>query len=229
MTSVDPLAPHSLRPAELKVLLNAERAQTPFLAYRDEQGSLAVFTLTAESGTWTIGRRAESDLTIAWDPEVSGLHAELELLAGELTILDDGLSTNGTYVNGKRVGGRQRLRDEDRIRTGGSTLVFRAGEREQSQRTAVAADNGQLIQLSDRQRRVLVALCRPYQQSAGFTTPATNQQIAGEVFLSIDSVKMHLRTLFAKFALTELPQNQKRTRLAECALQVGLVTSKDYS
>jgi pSer/pThr/pTyr-binding forkhead associated (FHA) protein len=226
----DPLAPHSLRPAELKLLLDSERAETPFLAYRDEAGVLAVFVLSSESGsgTWTLGRGAESDLAIEWDAEVSGLHAELELLAGELTLIDDGLSTNGTFLNSKRVGGRNRLRDEDRLRVGRTTLVFRSGTRKRSQSTVVTAGNGQVVQLTDGQHRVLVALCRPYQQGDTFTTPATNQQIADEVFLSVDHVKAQLRALFAKFELTAVPQNEKRTRLAECALQLGLVTSRDY-
>ncbi|MGZ4182186.1 MAG: FHA domain-containing protein [Solirubrobacteraceae bacterium] len=42
------------------------------------------------------------DVSIGWDAEVSGLHAELQAFSGEWTIVDDGLSTNGTYVNGSR-------------------------------------------------------------------------------------------------------------------------------
>jgi pSer/pThr/pTyr-binding forkhead associated (FHA) protein len=227
MTVVDPLAPHTLRPAELKQLMDVERMQQPFFAYRDEQNSLSVFALPSSNGNWTIGRRAEPDLSIPWDQEVSGLHAELELLAGELTIADDGLSTNGTFVNEQRIAGRQRLRDEDRIRVGQTTLVFRSGQREQLKRTQIAA-KGAVVQLSDSQRRVLIALCRPYRDGGPFTTPATNQQIATEVFLSVDAVKMHLRGLFAKFELSGLPQNEKRARLAEHALQSGLVTSRDF-
>lgn len=40
--------------------------------------------------------------------------------------------------------------------------------------------------------------------------PSGASQIAEELFLSIDAVKMHLRTLFAKFELSELAQNEKR-------------------
>jgi DNA-binding NarL/FixJ family response regulator len=82
------------------------------------------------------------------------------------------------------------------------------------------------VQLTDTQRRVLVALCRPY-RDGDFTTPATNQQIADELYLSVEAVKMHLRTLFGKFALGDLPQNQKRVRLAEAALQDGVVSRRE--
>jgi DNA-binding NarL/FixJ family response regulator len=78
------------------------------------------------------------------------------------------------------------------------------------------------------QRQVLLALCRPY-RDGNFATPATNQDIASEVFLSVDAVKMHLRTLFAKFELADLPQNQKRASLAEQALQSGVISHRDLA
>jgi DNA-binding NarL/FixJ family response regulator len=74
---------------------------------------------------------------------------------------------------------------------------------------------------------VLVALCRPFKESSGYATPATNQQIADELFLSIDAIKTHLRALFAKFGIEDLPQNQKRIRLVELALKSGVVTPRD--
>jgi pSer/pThr/pTyr-binding forkhead associated (FHA) protein len=225
----DPLARHSLSATELKDLLSVERVGEAFLAFRDEQGRLRFFAVggrdETRDTTSTVGRRAEMDLSLAWDSEVSGLHAELHHLGGEWTIVDDGLSTNGTYVNGQRVTGRHRLRDGDRIRVGRTVLAYRAAQATLAQETVSAADLP-AVELTDTQRRVLIALCRPYREG-GFATPATNQQIAGEVFLSVEAVKMHLRTLFGKFQLGELPQNQKRARLAEHALQFGVISHRD--
>ena len=51
----------------------------------------------------------------------------------------------------------------------------------------------------------------------------SNQQVADELCLSLDAVKTHLRVLFHKFGIEDLPQNQKRARLAEIALELGLV------
>ena len=62
-----------------------------------------------------------------------------------------------------------------------------------------------------------------------YATPATNQQVAGEVYLSVDAVKTHLRTLFAKFGVEDLPQNQKRVKLVELALQSGAITPRDLT
>src|SRR5471030_1877948 len=111
----DPLARHSLSAPELKALMEVERAGEAFLAFRDGQGQLCFYSAHDRGETSTLGRRAETDLPIFWDEEVSGLHAELHHVAGEWTIVDDGLSTNGTYVDGQRITARQRLRDGSRI------------------------------------------------------------------------------------------------------------------
>ncbi|HEY3959706.1 MAG TPA: FHA domain-containing protein [Solirubrobacteraceae bacterium] len=221
----DPLARHSLSASELKELLDAERAGEAFLAFRDTDGRLRFFSAHGRGETSTLGRRAETDLSISWDGEVSALHAELHHIGGEWTIVDDGLSTNGTYINGQRIGGRQRLRDGDRIRVGQTVLVYRAAQLTGVGETVSASMRPEL-QLTDMQRRVLVALCRPF-RDGGFETPATNQEIAAEVFLSVDAVKMHLRTLFGKFELGDLPQNQKRAKLVECALQSGAISRRE--
>jgi hypothetical protein len=229
--SDDPLARHSLAAAELKQLLSAERAGEAFLAFRDEHGALRLFAFADGDGreaARTVGRRAEADLSLSWDSEVSGLHAELHHIGGELAVVDDGLSTNGTYVNGQRISGRQRLRDGDLIRVGRTALAYRAAQATLVQETVAAGDLPQ-IELTDAQRRVLVALCRPFRDGNNYATPATNQQIADEIFLSVDAVKMHLRTLFGKFGLAELPQNQKRARLAEQALQFGVISPRDLA
>ena len=77
------------------------------------------------------------------------------------------------------------------------------------------------MQLTDTQHRILVALCRPTRAGNGFAPPATNQEIADEVFLSVDAVKAHLRTLYRKFGIEELPHNQKRARLVELVVEGG--------
>ncbi len=224
----DPLARHSLSPCELKELLAAERAGNPFLVFRDQQKRLGIFLAgTEDQTTHTLGRRPELDLAIPWDSEVSGLHAELQGFSGEWTIVDDGLSTNGTYVNGQRITGRQRLRDGDRIRIGRTILAYKAGRAAPVEKTVSTGEWPAMQQLTDTQRRVLIALCRPYRDGDSFTTPATNQQIADEVFLGVDAVKMHLRTLYGKFELGGLPQNEKRARLAQCVLEFGLISPRD--
>jgi hypothetical protein len=40
---------------------------------------------------------------------------------------------------------------------------------------------------------------------------------------------MHLRALFTKFELSDLPQNEKRARLAESVLRLGVITERDLA
>jgi hypothetical protein len=225
----DPLAPHSLSAVELKQLIAAERGGTPFLAYRDELAALKIFPLPASERLRTLGRHSEMDLALDWDDQISGVHAELRRYASEVTIADDGLSTNGTFLNGKRVVGRARLRDHDRIRVGRTVLAYRSGEWAPAQATVAAIDVPAAMKLTDTQRSILVALCRPLLSGAAVTTPATNQEIAAEVHLGVDAVKTQLRNLFARFGIAELQQNQKRAKLAEYALHQGLVAQRDLA
>jgi DNA-binding NarL/FixJ family response regulator len=74
---------------------------------------------------------------------------------------------------------------------------------------------------------VLVALCRPLKDSA-YASPATNKEIADEVHLSVDAVKAHLRVVFERLGLEDVPQNQKRARLAALALVNGMVRQHDF-
>ncbi len=224
---IDPLARHSMSPRELKAMLATEREGLPFLVYRDGGGALQMFVLSPAVERVSVGRRDGVGLHLGWDLLVSGIHAELQYVAGEWTIIDDGLSRNGTFVNAQRIPGRARLADGDRIRVGNTLLAFNAAASVPASTTSIAKDSSEAQQLSDTQKRILIALCRPVLADGELHAPATNQQIAAEVFLGTDAVKMQLRTLFGKFGLNHLPQNQKRAGLAEMALRVGLVTRRD--
>lgn len=193
--------------------------------FRDGAGNLVLISL--EDERVTIGRRASNDVSLPWDREVSRIHAELQRVGVEWAIGDDGLSRNGTYVNGERIGGRRRLRDGDLLRVGSTPLAVRIPSEGSSTLTGAAAPAAVGATISPTQRKVLTALCRPYRQGQSFPTPASNQEIAADLFLSVDAVKNHLRTLFAKFELSDLPQNHKRVRLVECAFQWGLVSEPD--
>jgi pSer/pThr/pTyr-binding forkhead associated (FHA) protein len=219
--------PHASTPAELKARLEAERAGTPFVLYRDGAGHQAIAALEASADRLTIGRRADNDIALPWDAEVSRVHAQLEPVGRDWALIDDGLSRNGTFVNGERVAGRRRLRDGDRMCFGETPVLFRAPASESSLSTAAVGLREGAIPLTESQRKVLVALCRPLKDSA-YASPATNREIAEEVHLSVDAVKAHLRTIFERLGLDDLPQNQKRARLAALALVNGLVRQHDF-
>jgi pSer/pThr/pTyr-binding forkhead associated (FHA) protein len=221
-----PIAAHAASPEELRDRIEAERRGRPFLVLREGGGGQRSVGLDPDDGRLSIGRAPQNDIDLQWDTEVSRLHAELECTAGEWTVSDDGLSRNGTYLNGTRISGRQRLRDGDVIRVGKTLLAYRRPEAEDSRPTQVAGRQVALTDLPATQRQVLVALARPYKHDE-FAVPATNQDIANELFLSVDAVKSHLRSLFARFGIEHLPQNQKRSRLVAEALQSGVISVRD--
>jgi pSer/pThr/pTyr-binding forkhead associated (FHA) protein len=223
--SQSPLQAHSATPAELRERIEAERRGRPFLVFRDGDGAQRLLDLTGLERL-SVGRGAGNELSLPWDTEVSRLHAELEAIAGEWTVSDDGLSRNGTFVNGNRISGRTRLRDGDVLRVGQTSIAYRRPEAEDSMPTQVAGARLTLTDLPPTQRQVLVALARPYKHNE-FAVPATNQDIADELHLSVDAVKSHLRTLFQRFGIEHLPQNQKRSRLVAEALQSGLISTRD--
>jgi hypothetical protein len=228
MIGLEATTPRPATARELKAVLDMERTGHPFLMYRDADRVQQLVALDDPARVITLGRGPRNDIQVAWDPEVSTVHADLHCAGGEWTIADDGLSTNGTYLNGARIAGRQRLRDGDHLRLGQTALVYRCAAVAPTPGTQAAADAPTVERLSATQLKVLVALCRPFRDGERFVTPATNQEIAAELFLSVDAVKNHLRVLFAKFELDELPQNQKRAQLAERALRWGLVTPRDF-
>jgi DNA-binding CsgD family transcriptional regulator len=215
-------------PRELKVLIEAQRTAVPFLHWRDGTGEQRLLMLPFERTRVTIGRREQSDVPLAWDPEVSRAHALLEPVGEEWTLVDDGLSRNGSFLNGNRVHGRQRLHDRDRMCFGNTHVVYHESVgAEGSESTARAAGAPSSVHLSEMQRKVLIALCRPVSDSTS-ATPATNPQIAAAVFLSVDAVKAHLRILFDRFGVGDLPQNEKRSRLVSIVLSSGVLAPHDF-
>ena len=215
--------------SELKRQIELERDEEPFLVLRAEDGEQQLVPLGGRTRL-TIGRGGEVDVPLEGDEGVSRLHAELELVGGSWLVVDDGLSTNGTFVEGERIGARRRLADRELITVGGTGILFRDPAASEGPGPTVAAIDTATVQaLSETQRKVLIALCRPFATGDSFATPATNKEIAESVYLSVDAVKGHLRVLFDRFGLADLPQNEKRTRLAEQALRSGAVRVSDLS
>jgi DNA-binding CsgD family transcriptional regulator len=224
----DPLAPHTATPQDLRARIEAERAGRPFLILRDGDGAQRIIELGDDApARLSVGRNPSNDVSLPWDEEVSRLHAELERIGGEWTVSDDGLSRNGTFVNGSRIAGRARLRDGDVIRAGATAIAYRRpAPAELSSPTNAGVPRVTRDDLPATQRQVLAALVRPFHDDE-FAAPATNAQIAAELHLSVDAVKAHLRMLFARFGIEELPPNQKRSRLVAEALQSGIVSARD--
>ncbi len=216
-----PDALHRASPVELKARIEAERLGRPFLLFADGAGAQRILELSAQEDRLTVGRGDACDVPLPWDGEASRVHALLERLHDEWSVVDDGGSRNGSFVNGERVRGRRRLRDGDVMRVGRTLIVYRAPFGGDSIQTLPTGDDATPV-LTPAQRRVLVEVCRPFATSS-FAAPASTRQVAEALVVSVDTVKTHLRALFEAFGVESLPQNQKRAELARRALELGVL------
>ena len=71
-------------------------------------------------------------------------------------------------------------------------------------------------------------------EECGFELPEERFDLAAlrsaeEVFLTVDAVKAHLRVLFERYGLSQLPQNEKRARLVAIVLDAGALAPRDFS
>ena len=187
----DPFSPHSSSPRELKEQIAAERAQTPFLVYRDAEDAQQILTLESSSGRLRVGRDPMCDLCLAQDDRVSRLHAELENVGDVWTLADHGLSRNGTFVNEERVTGQRVLHDGDVLRIGGTHLLFRSPA-DSAARPRERRPAGRRLSCPTSSAGSWLRCAAPSEEGTPFATPASNREIAEEVFLSVDRVKAHL-------------------------------------
>lgn len=222
--------------------MSEQPAERAFLVYTDAAQRQHVRAIDATSSPVTIGRDPSADIALPWDEKVSRKHARLEMVgedpAADWMVVDEGFSRNGSYVNGGRVQGRRRLSDGDTMSFGSTAMVFRAtGDaqeiRELTDEQPASGGRSETIMmsiavtrasLSDSQYRVLRVLARPCLDEAAPGPPAGDQQIARELFLGTDTVQGHLAALFKKFGVESLGEEERRARLVERAVQLGILT-----
>jgi pSer/pThr/pTyr-binding forkhead associated (FHA) protein len=207
----------------LKAVIAAQRTGTAFLEYRDGDDEQRIVALAPERDRLSVGRLAGCEVALTWDSEVSRAHALLEQVGGAWTVEDRG-SSNGTLVNAARINGPQVLRDGDIVRVGRTQLIFHAAGEDDLRRTTPAIDRV-VPNPTDSQRKVLVELCRPALERGGGA--ASNREIAETLFVSVETVKTHMRALFDAFEVGDVPQYHKRTELVRLALETGLVSVHD--
>jgi pSer/pThr/pTyr-binding forkhead associated (FHA) protein len=224
-------------------LQQAERSGRPYLVFRDGDDREQLFVLPSDSSSVSVGRRSSSDLALPWDSQVSRSHAQFDREGESWVLVDDGLSSNGTFVNEERLAGRRRLSDGDTLRFGATTVSFHAPPRAEPPRPVPAepppappppapppparARPAPAAGLSTTQRRILTALCRPYKARSPYTQPATDDQIADELVLAAGEVRAHLKVLYAKLGITDESEQDRRYRLVERAFSDGLVSERD--
>jgi pSer/pThr/pTyr-binding forkhead associated (FHA) protein len=102
--------------------LVADQIGGPPLIVVEGGGGLRSGATIAVNGSMTIGRSPQTDVQID-DRFASARHARVIERDG-LYYLEDMGSTNGTYLNGRRVGAVELLRPEDRFRIGDTEFRY---------------------------------------------------------------------------------------------------------
>jgi pSer/pThr/pTyr-binding forkhead associated (FHA) protein len=222
-----PLALDLATPEDLEARREAEKDGAPFLLLRDDKGEQRIVALDERAGSVTVGRRLEADVPLAWDPEVSRLHAELEFKAGEWTLCDDGFSQNGTYVNGLRIHGRRRLTDGDLVRIGQTSIAFCDPGIGGLGVTLAPGELGTAPKFSEQQQRILRGLCRPLMGDGEGINPASDSEIAATTGIPEEFVTTELDHLGRSFGLTDMPVDDRRAEIALLALRSGLVKADE--
>ena len=92
-----------------------------FVRIEQGPGVGRVFTLSA-GGVYLVGRNG-ADITLE-DDKVSRKHAEIGLYGPGAYVLRDLASTNGTYLNGRRISEKHKLENGDLVRVGDTGLRF---------------------------------------------------------------------------------------------------------
>jgi DNA-binding CsgD family transcriptional regulator len=159
-----------------------------------------------------IGRATDNDVVLSSEPTVSRYHAEV--LCGEdgWMIRDVG-SHNGTHINGLRLDDQasQRFGPSDIVTLGAVTL--RLLEIDDNDGLTVADGRGSelhrlLTALSQREREVLTLVAQG----------KTDDQVAGELFISVKTVHSHLDRIRDKTGV------RRRAELTRVAVRLGLAT-----
>ena len=98
---------------------------TPLLKLTIRQGPRLDQTFELHKDVYTLGREAGNDIIIN-DPQVSRHHARLTLQGGSYALEDLG-STNGTFVNGRRITGPTALSPGDMVGLGDTVVLAVSG------------------------------------------------------------------------------------------------------
>jgi DNA-binding NarL/FixJ family response regulator len=141
--------------------------------------------------------------------------------------LIDELSQNGSYVNGDRVNKRVRLEHKDVMCFGSTRITFQDRSSAEQMDSTARVSEETWAPMTARDRDVLRALCRPLVDDSS-ALPASNEDIAEEVALSVDSVKARLRVQYERYGLVDLRQGEKRVRLARLLLSNGTFKPHDF-
>ncbi len=186
---MEPLTLGSRTPEEHEERQAAVDRGSPFLLFSDGDSRQRIFDLQAPAAT-----RSRSVAASRPTSRCRGIRRpractpSSPICAGEWTICDDGLSQNGTWVNGLRLAGRRRLADGDLVKIGRTIMSFHQPGIEGPGPTMVEAELSSTPRFSEQQQRILRALCRPLFGDGDGFDPASDLEVAEATGIEVDVV-----------------------------------------
>jgi DNA-binding NarL/FixJ family response regulator len=169
-------------------------------------GPIAGRRVELESEEVTVGRASQNDLVLE-DQMVSRLHAIL-MRRGDVVLVEDLGSHNGTYVNNERLHQIRQLHHGDAVTIGASRAIYEDNSMITEETTMISEPVAYAAQtFTQRQLQVLRLLARGL----------ANKQIAERLFVSERTVKAYLSSIFEKL------QVQNRSGAITAALRAGLI------
>ena len=132
----------------------------PYVRYRDGLLFRAI-SLTPSASPVDIGRVDVCPVRIESDPLVSRRHARLVFGAGWWSI-EDAASHNGTFIGDTRIPGETILKDGACFRVGDTVLSVHLPESAPDQTTPEEPAEPRRLDPNPLQRKILVALARPW-------------------------------------------------------------------
>jgi hypothetical protein len=170
----------------------------------------------------TVGRSRDNQIVFADDTALSRHHALLERV-GNVWLVRDLQSSNGTFVNGEPILNERPLHNGDELLLGRTMFMFHddgdAPEPSTSKRLPKP-------KLTAKEHEVLVELCKPLLAGGAFRAPASVRTIAEHMYVGEAAVKAHLARLYEKFGIGAEGRD-RRLELANMAIETGAVTNRD--
>lgn len=170
-------------------------------------GPMAGKRVPMDSGELTVGRSETNDIVLD-DKLVSRLHA-IFMRRGDVVLVEDLGSNNGTYVQDERLHAIRQLHDGQTVTIGTSRIMFEDASVSGEDTTQIAAGGGIAAPatFTQRQMQVLRLLARGL----------SNKQIGERLFVSERTVKAYLSSIFDKLEVAN------RSAAITAALRLGLI------
>jgi hypothetical protein len=195
----------------------------PYVRYRDGV-SFRAFSLSPSASPVDIGRTDACPVRIQSDPLVSRRHAQLVFGAGWWSI-EDAESHNGTFIGDKPLLGETLLKDGACFRVGDTLLSVHLPASGPDRTAPEEHSEPRLLDPTPVQRRILVALARPWLAGHELPVAPSDADLAHTLDCDVESITSAVADLCEQAGLPS--EVDQRSGLIALAMHERTVTPDD--